>query len=308
MLELPSIKIVKDEVFLNLKLKNREFLRLFHGRGACFKGFEFLTIDSINEILFIVFFKECTIFLEKELLSFFNTLQKEGYKTAILQRRYLEKAPSKTIFGELKQNNYAIENGLKYSLNLQQYQNIGFFADMKIGREFIAKEAKDKNILNLFSYSCSFSVVAIKNEAKEVINVDMSKQALSVGRENHHINELSTKKAKFLPYNILKSWGRIKKYAPYDLIIIDPPSFQKGSFEAVKDYAKIIKRLNDLTSEKCTVLACLNDPFLEANFLKEIFKEYAPNFIFEQELKSVPQFKSLDRSKGLKNLVFRRVF
>ncbi|MFA7084401.1 MAG: class I SAM-dependent methyltransferase, partial [Arcobacteraceae bacterium] len=258
---------------------------------------------------FVVFFQECAKNIEEELLLFFTEVaEKKGFETVVLQRRYLHKAPSVILYGSLKQNQYVYENGLKYELSLMEHQNIGFFGDMKVGREFIAKEAKGKNILNLFSYTCSFSVVAIKNEAKQIINVDMSKQALSVGRTNHQINDLNSAKAKFLPYNILKSWGRIKKYAPYDLIIIDPPSYQKGSFEAAKDYAKIVKRLNELASVKCTVLACLNDPFLEVEFLKNIFKEHAPQFIYAQQLESVPQFKSLDASKGLKNLVFRRVF
>jgi 23S rRNA (cytosine1962-C5)-methyltransferase len=49
----------------------------------------------------------------------------------------------------------------------------------------------------------------------------MSKSSLSVGRENHRINQLSTKNVSFMPYNILKSWGRLTKAGPFDLIVID---------------------------------------------------------------------------------------
>lgn len=82
---------------------------------------------------------------------------------------------------------------------------------MKIGREYISSICNDKNVLNLFSYTCAFSVVAINAKAKQVVNVDMAKGALTTGRENHHINNLDTKKVKFMPYDILKSWNRIKK-------------------------------------------------------------------------------------------------
>ena len=66
-----------------------------------------------------------------------------------------------------------------------------------------------------------------------------------------------------MPYDILKSWSRIKKRSPYDIIIIDPPSFQKGSFAATKDYEKIIKNLMILANENCVVLSCLNAPELD---------------------------------------------
>jgi 23S rRNA (cytosine1962-C5)-methyltransferase len=134
----------------------------------------------------------------------------------------------------------------------------------------------------------------------------MSKGALSVGRENHRINNLDTSCVKFMPYNILKSWSRIKKYAPYDIIIIDPPSFQKGSFAATKDYAKIIKRLNELASEECVILSCLNAPELDTEFIKDLFKEYASDFEFLNRLETLDTFPNNNDEKTLKNMVFKR--
>ncbi|MFA7091046.1 MAG: cysteine-rich CWC family protein [Arcobacteraceae bacterium] len=300
------IETLQQETLKNLENKSNEYLRLFHGRGGCFKGFEFLTIDAIDTLLFVVFFQECEEKLEKALLDFFKTLQKQGFQTGIVQRRYLPKAPSEIIFGTLNETNVALENTLKYHLSFLNHQNIGFFADMKQGREFVGKICENKNVLNLFAYTCSFSVVAMKNQAKQVVNVDMSKSALSTGRENHRLNALSTQQVKFLPYNILKSWSKIKKYAPYDVIIIDPPSFQKGSFAASKDYEKIIKRLNELANTQCIVLACLNDPILDEHFIVDIFKAVAPEFVFEKRLDNVKEFKTNDENRSLKNLVFKR--
>ena len=177
---------------------------------------------------------------------------------------------------------------------------------MKIGREFIQNICKDKNILNLFSYTCAFSVAAISAGASKVVNVDMSKSALTIGRENHRINNLDTKKVKFMPYDILKSWSRIKKEGPYDIIIIDPPSFQKGSFAATRDYEKIIKRLDELAAQKCVILSCLNAPELDTNFIKNIFSEFASNFCFEKRLENLDTFPAIDDEKALKNLVFKR--
>ena len=132
----------------------------------------------------------------------------------------------------------------------------------------------------------------------------MAKGALTIGRENHHLNNLDTKKVKFMPYDILKSWSRIKKEAPYDIIIIDPPSFQKGSFAATKDYEKIIKKLDTLANENCVVLSCLNAPELDSEFIKNKFSEFAPEFKFSKRLDNLEEFITNNEEKSLKNLVF----
>ena len=134
----------------------------------------------------------------------------------------------------------------------------------------------------------------------------MSKSSLTIGRENHHLNNLDTKKVKFLPYNILKSWSRIRKEGPYDIIIIDPPTLQKGSFEATKDYEKIIKRLGELSADECTVLSCLNSPELDTTFIKNIFSSLASDFKFQKRLDSLETFIAIDDEKTLKNLVFKK--
>jgi 23S rRNA (cytosine1962-C5)-methyltransferase len=286
---------------------DEEFKRVFHGRGNYYEGWESLTIDSIDTILSIAFYSQIDEVLENELLEKLKKLIKNTrHETIILQRRYLHNSTPQIIYGELKKENYALENDIKIKLNLFSNQNNGYFPDMKNGREYIKSISKDKNVLNLFSYTCAFSLAASMGGAKSVTNVDMSKGALSVGRENHHLNDISTKNINFMPYNILKSFSRIKKNSPYDIIIIDPPSFQKGSFEATKDYEKIIKKLDLLASEDCTILSCLNSPFLGSEFIIEKFKEYAPSFKFIKKLDNPKEFISIDYEKSLKNLIFQK--
>jgi len=284
-----------------------EFKRLFHGRGGLYKGWKHLTIDSIDDILSVALYFEMEIELETELLDMLkHFIRSTKHKSIVLQRRYKQNAPSEVIVGELKDNLYAVENGMKIKLNLLSNRNNGYFADMKNGREFVRENAKDKKVLNLFSYTCAFSIAAKFGEAKSVSNIDMSKNALTTGRANHHLNEIDTKGVSFLPYNILKSFSRIKKYGPYDLIIIDPPTFQKGSFETTKDYRKLIIKLPQIASQKCTLLACLNSPDLNAEFIIEFIKELAPSFKYIKRLNNVKEFKSENEDRSLKNLVFKR--
>ena len=297
-----KIENLKKLIQNNLENKTFEIKRVFHGRGNFYEDFNYLTVDSLNEILFATFFEESSD--ENEIIKALKDIANAyNYKTFIVQKKYKKDELNEAIIGEIPPFYIVVENGLKYKINFFN-KNIGIFLDMKIGREYINSICKDKNVLNLFSYTCAFSVVAINAKAKQVVNVDMAKGALTTGRENHHLNNLDTKKVKFMPYDILKSWSRIKKEAPYDIIIIDPPSFQKGSFAATKDYEKIIKRIDELASDNCIILSCLNAPELDSNFIKGKFKEFAPNFVFEKRLENLKEFITNNEEKSLKNLIF----
>lgn len=299
-----KIENLKKLIQNNLENKTFEIKRVFHGRGNFYEDFNYLTVDSLNEILFATFFEESSD--ENEIIKALKDIANAyNYKTFIVQKKYKKDELNEAIIGEISPFYIVVENGLKYKINFFN-KNIGIFLDMKIGREYINSICKDKNVLNLFSYTCAFSVVAINAKAKQVVNVDMVKGALTTGRENHHLNNLDTKKVKFMPYDILKSWNRIKKEGPYDIIIIDPPSFQKGSFAATKDYEKIIKKLPELASENCIVLSCLNAPELDSDFIKEKFEEFAPTFRFEKRLENLKEFITNNEEKSLKNLIFKK--
>ena len=301
-----NIEKLKEIILENLKDKSPEMKRVFHGRGNFYDDFNYLVVDSINDILLATLFEEIPLDIENQIINILEEVYEEKqFKTLILQRRYKKDNLNEVLKGIVPKDSIAIENALKYKINFSN-QNIGIFPDMKVGREYIQSICKDKNILNLFSYTCAFSVAAISAKASKVVNVDMAKGALTTGRENHHINNLDTKKVKFMPYDILKSWSRIKKEGPYDIIIFDPPTLQKGSFEATKDYEKIIKRLDQLANEKCVVLACLNAPEIPSAFIKDIFKEFASDFVFEKRLENPETFVVIDDEKALKNLIFKK--
>ena len=298
-----------EEVISHIKSASadttEEFKRLFHGRGGLYEGWRHLTVDSIDTILSVALYfeEESESELIEALKEFTNSSK---YTTLVVQRRYIKGAPSEVLIGELSDTLYVVENGMKIKLNLLSNKNSGYFPDMKKGREFVREHAKDKRVLNLFSYTCAFSVAAKLGGAYEVINVDMSKGALSTGKANHALNNIEPRGISFLPYNILKSFSSLKRKGPYDMIIIDPPTFQRGSFEATKDYEKIIKKLPQIASEDCILLSCLNSPDLDSSFIIDMMQEFSPSFKFVKRLENVEEFASVDETRSLKNLVFQR--
>ncbi|GLS26326.1 class I SAM-dependent methyltransferase [Marinibactrum halimedae] len=306
--------LFNEQVSLSLEALTREKTvsqsygesrRLFHGRGGSLAGLEWITIDWFDPLLIITLFKAPD---ESDWASFAQTLTMmapEFAEAVIVQRRYEKGAPSEVIWGELNPPYYARRGNLRFELSVGQQQNLGFFLDMEPGRQWLEAHAKGKSVLNLFAFTCAFSVVAVEYGAKKVVNVDMSRSALSRGRENHRLNDHSLEGVSFLGENIMKSWGRIKRAGPFDVVIFDPPSFQKGSFIAERDYHKLVKRIPELMPAGGEVLACLNAPELEASFLAGLFEEYAPTCQFLERLPAHPDFPDVDDNKRLKLCHYR---
>ena len=140
---------------------------------------------------------------------------------------------------------------------------------------------------------------AKRGGAKEVINIDMNKNVLKIGQKNLSINNLDLKGVRFLQKNILKSFSKIKQFAPYDIIIINPPSFQKGSFIATDDYQKILKRVNEWANENATLIACVNSPKISKEDLINLVEKES-HFKFKEEIKPPKEYTN----STLKSLIF----
>ncbi|WP_318484960.1 class I SAM-dependent methyltransferase [Photobacterium leiognathi] len=311
-MEISALPTLEAHLVAALSTPPTEVRRLFHGRGRCWQGLEQITVDWLQGQVLVSLFKEPSPEFLAELTILLNKLtetaewQNSGATSLLLQYRDRLGSPMDVIWGETSEYQDVIESGLVYKLDLGRKQNNGLFLDMRFGRDWVREQAEGKRVLNLFAYTCGFSVAAIAGGAEHVVNLDMAKAALNRGRDNHHLNKHDLKKVSFLGHELFKSWGKVRKYGPYDLIIIDPPSFQKGSFALTKDYQKILRRLPELLTENGTVLACVNDPSITSDFLIEGMAAEAPELVFEKRLENPPEFKDIEPEGGLKALVFQR--
>ncbi|MGM0541663.1 MAG: class I SAM-dependent methyltransferase, partial [Pseudomonadota bacterium] len=165
--------------------------------------------------------------------------------------------------------------------------------------------AKGKAVLNLFAYTCGFSVAAIAGGASRVVNLDMSRAALSMGRENHRLNQQETAKVLFESVDIFKSFGRIKKHAPYELLVCDPPSLQKGSVDIKRDYKKIIRRIPEFMQPNSQIMLCLNSPNLSEQFLHDTVLIECPDCEYIESISTPEVFIEAMPGRGLKVLIYR---
>ena len=282
--------------------------RVFHGRGGLYPGCEQWSLDWLAPVWVLTSFKPVTeddlAICHQALSQRWETLAPGKPLNWVFQCRAQGEAQTRLMGGSVPEPHVVTEQGAQYLVHVMRGQNHGLFLDMAHGREWLKRHAKNENILNLFAYTCAFSVVALQGGAAQVVNLDMSQGALAVGQQNHRLNDLPAK-ARFLGHDIFKTWGKIGKMGPYGVIVIDPPSYQKGSFIATKDYIKLIRRLPDLLEPQGHVLLCLNAPELDTAFLHNQVAEAAPSLRFVERLSNPSAFADIDPEKSLKVLHYQ---
>lgn len=290
--------------FLPLTDLGPETRRLLHGRGGCFGGLEHVAIDWFAPVLLVTFYAETAENAELVAELIAGAKGNSEIVAIVVQDRHLPKGPKRTVYGELPAEVVASEAGLRYHLALERNQNHGFFLDMKPGRDWIRANAEGKRVLNLFAYTCSLSLAAIAGGAAEVVNLDMASGALATGRRNHQLNfeQEVCRRASYLAHDLFKSWGRLVRGAPYDVVIIDPPSNQGKSFTAESHYPKILRRLPELLTHDSQILACLNAPHLDETFLTDLFVDYEN----QGRLPCALGFEDQNRDAALKCLLFQQ--
>ncbi len=110
---------IQNHLEENSKDLSSEFKRLFHGRGGLYEGFKHLCIDSIDTVLSVALYDE-----EKDEAKLIEMLEEfvknSRHKSIVLQRRYLKGSPSEVLAGELPQDLFVMENGIKIKLTFLQ--------------------------------------------------------------------------------------------------------------------------------------------------------------------------------------------
>jgi 23S rRNA (cytosine1962-C5)-methyltransferase len=283
--------------------------RIFHGRGGLHPGCEAWTLDAFPPVWLVTKFGDATAEEQAALTTALRARHAQlatpdQVLNAVLQIRHEGRSETTVLAGSVPDPHVVTEGGARYRVNLQRGQNHGLFLDMAEGRRWVREHAQGAKVLNLFAYTCAFSVAARQGGAKEVVNLDMAQGALTTGQQNHQLNGI-TSGAKFLAHDLFSSWGKVTRMGPYDLVIADPPSYQKGSFVATKDWPRLLRRLPDLLKPGGRALLCLNAPEIPESFLRDLLAAEAPELEPMQRLPNPAVFADVSSDRALKVLVAR---
>lgn len=278
--------------------------RVFHGRGHMFEGVEHINVDWYPPVLLVSGYQ--TIDQVESLVGQLRECDEhQQIKSVIYQLRSSQGATSEVMWGEDLSLVVVTENDIRYEVQPGVNQNAGFFLDMRPLRAWLKQYSGGKNVLNLFSYTCSLSVAALEGSARQVVSVDMSKPSINWGVRNHELNQHELRRVRSMPHNLFKSWGKITQFGPYDTVIIDPPTLQRGSFNAEKDYVAILKKLSKLVTPEADIIASVNSPYLGMDFLPNLMQRHQSKFRLLGNFPVSPEFVDRYPERGLKLFHFR---
>ena len=136
------------------------------------------------------------------------------------------------------------ENGLQFIVNLSDYLDTGLFLDHRITRQLVRELSEGKKVLNLFSYTGSFSVYAVAGNASNVVSVDLSKTYLNWAERNMKLNFPGFSNHEIIHADV-KQYLKAVPENSFDLIVMDPPTFSNSKrmddfFDVQKDHAELI--------------------------------------------------------------------
>ena len=206
-------------------------------------GFPGLTLDRFGDRFQVQFFGPEMLSRRREIVEAiveaFNPVCVVVKERLSRSGKSLENAPMEVAFGSREDAVGVVREGrARFHVDLLDTVNPGLFLDMRHVRLEVedrfralsgaAQSGEGPRFLNLFSYTCSFSVHARLGGAAVATNADISGKILDKGRENYALNGLDLRPGEFFRGNALEyvRWA-CKKGLRFDGIVLDPPSFAR---------------------------------------------------------------------------------
>lgn len=167
------------------------------------------------------------------------------------------------------------ENGIQFELRSDSGFSTGLFLDQRENRRWVMDHSFQKNVLNLFAYTCAFSVCAAYGQAKQVTSVDASNPFLDWGRKNFLLNDLNSEDDEFFQQDcLLFLQGAKKRSRQWDLIICDPPTFGRSKtsiWKIEKDLPELLQLMwRSLAPGGQILLTCNYEKWTKTDLIKKI--------------------------------------
>lgn len=172
-----------------------------------------------------------------------------------------------------------VENGIEYTVDVENGQKTGFFLDQKYNRQAIAKIAKGKHVLDCFTHTGSFALNAVKGGAASVTAVDISAEAVQMAEHNAAINDCSDV-MHGLQANVFDLLSDLfnKHSREYDFIILDPPAFTKSGStvkNAIRGYKEINLKAMKLLPRGGYLATCSCSHFMKEELFVKMLQDAA---------------------------------
>jgi 23S rRNA (cytosine1962-C5)-methyltransferase len=204
-----------------------EVVRLVNGPGDNLSGF---TLDSYGNTLILSLESwALSDMVDYNLHKVMAPLKPEHIILKVREkgRKYKGKLPERALLGlPMEGKIHVKESGISYLVQPMGSLDTGLFFDLRGARREFASNAKDKSVLNLFSYTGSFSLAAAIGGASRVVSVDTSPECHKWARENFELNNIDheAERFRFIKDNVFNYIEKlVKRSESFERIVLDPP-------------------------------------------------------------------------------------
>ena len=142
---------------------------------------------------------------------------------------------------------------LTFNIKPMGFKHTGLFPEQAVNWDWMINKIKNAKrpikVLNLFAYTGG-ATVACSYAGAEVCHVDSSKGMTTWAKENVASSGLANRKVRYIVDDVVKFVNReIKRGNKYDGIIMDPPSYGRGTNGEVWKFEENIAGLVELCSK-----------------------------------------------------------
>ncbi|HGQ4011019.1 TPA: class I SAM-dependent rRNA methyltransferase [Streptococcus pneumoniae] len=246
--------------------------RLFNQEGDGFGG---LTVDLYGDYAVFSWYNSYVYQIRQTISEAFRQVFPEvlgAYEKIRFKGLDYESAH---VYGQEAPDFFTVlENGVLYQVFMNDGLMTGIFLDQhEVRGSLVDGLAMGKSLLNMFSYTATFSVAAAMGGASQTTSVDLAKRSRELSQAHFQANGLSTDEHRFIVMDVFEYFKYAKrKDLTYDVIVLDPPSFarnKKQTFSVAKDYHKLISQSLEILNPGGIIIASTN----AANVSRQKFTE-----------------------------------
>ncbi len=222
--------------------------RLIFGEGDGLPG---IVVDLYGPYAIVVSYSKSLGSLLQPLAQAVSEVS--GARGVVRRTKVDEQVQLRLLLGEMPPDRVLVEEyGMKMIADLARGQKTGLFFDHRENRRLVGERARDKSVLNLFSYTGGFSVAAALGGASHVTSVDIAGPAVEASIENFRENGLASFPHEAVRADVFDYLEKLKKEKrQFDLVVCDPPTFAKSRLQlkaAEKAYRKLMSLALDVVA------------------------------------------------------------
>ncbi len=169
-------------------------------------------------------------------------------------------------FGGKKADDRIRENGIWYALNLTMNRDASLYLDTRNLRKWATENLREKRVLNTFAYTGSLGVASQAGGAERVLQTDLNRKFLNIGKTSYTLNGFPIRKKDFQTGDFWSHINRLKRADErFDCVFLDPPFFastRKGKVDLSKNSARLINKVRPLIEDGGYLVAINNALFL----------------------------------------------